>query len=84
VARLGPGQPPAQDEELQEKLTMPVEFLNLSTRCRKCMERLSITTVGELIQHTEEDLLSTPNFGRTSIAEIKNKLSELELALREE
>ena len=84
VAKLAAGLPGQPDEELQEKLSMPVEFLNLSTRGRKCMERLGITTVGELIQHTEEDLLSMPNFGRTSIAEIKNKLSELRLALREE
>jgi len=82
--RLGPGVPAEQSEEMQEKLSMPVEFLGLSTRGRKCMERLNINTVGELIEHTEEDLLSTPNFGRTSIAEIKSKLSELGLALREE
>ena len=48
------------------------------------MERLGIDTVGELIQRTENDLLSTPNFGRTSVSEIKTKLAELGLGLREE
>jgi len=84
VAWLGAGPAGAQDEELQEKLSMPVELLGLSTRCRKCMERLKIKTVGELIEHTEEELLSAPNFGRTSIAEIRDKLAELGLALREQ
>jgi len=73
-----------EDEELREKLSTPVELLGLSTRSRKCMDRLNITTVGELIQRTEEELLSTPNFGRTSVAEIRTRLAEMGLALREE
>jgi DNA-directed RNA polymerase subunit alpha len=72
------------DQEMLEKLSMPVEMLNLSARSRKCMERLEIKSVGQLIDHTEEELLSTPNFGRTSVAEIRAKLAELGLALREE
>jgi DNA-directed RNA polymerase subunit alpha len=73
-----------EDEETREKYAMSVELMGLSTRSRKCMERLNITTVGQLIQHTEDELLSTPNFGRTSVQEIRSKLAEMGLALREE
>ncbi|MFP4026260.1 MAG: DNA-directed RNA polymerase subunit alpha C-terminal domain-containing protein [Candidatus Brocadiia bacterium] len=78
------GRADTQTEEMMEKMDTPVEFLSLSTRCRKCMEKLNIETVGDLVEHTEEELLETPNFGRTSVGEIKTKLSELGLSLSEE
>ncbi len=74
----------ADNPELEKKLTTSVEELDLSTRCRKCMDRLGITTVGELIQHSEEDLLATPNFGSTSMNEVKTKLGAMGLALKGE
>jgi DNA-directed RNA polymerase alpha subunit len=70
------------EDEDDEVPAMSVSELGLSTRSRKCMERLQIQTVGELIRHTEDDLLSAPNFGRTSVAEVKSKLAELGLSLR--
>ena len=70
------------EEEDDELPAMSVSELGLSTRSRKCMDRLQIQTVGELIHHTEDDLLSAPNFGRTSVAEVKSKLAELGLSLR--
>ena len=73
-----------QREGSMQDLDTPVELLNLSTRSRQCMERLGIETVGELVEHTEDELLATPNFGRTSISEIKTKLAEMGLGLREE
>ncbi|MFW6189218.1 MAG: tetratricopeptide repeat protein [Planctomycetota bacterium] len=72
------------DPELQQKLNTAVEELNLSTRSRKCMERLDISTVGELIEHTAEELLTTPNFGSTSIEEVRSKLAEMDLSLKGE
>jgi DNA-directed RNA polymerase subunit alpha len=74
----------APSDEMREVLNMPIELLSLSTRSRKCMERLTIATVAQLVEHTEEELLTTPNFGRTSINEIKAKLAEYGLTLREE
>jgi len=74
----------AENPELERKLSTSVEELDLSTRCRKCMDRLGITTVGELIQHSEEDLLATPNFGSTSMNEVKTKLGAMGLALKGE
>ena len=66
------------------KLDLPIDSLNLSTRSRRCMEKLEISTVGELIGHTEDELLQTPNFGDKSLEEIKEKLANLGLELREE
>lgn len=62
-------------------LGKPVSELELSVRARRCLQRLNIVTVGDLIQHTESDLLSTRNFGQTSLAEIKARLTELGLQL---
>lgn len=58
-----------------------VSELELSVRARRCLQRLNIATVGDLIQHTEQDLLSTRNFGVTSLLEIKQRLTDLNLSL---
>ena len=70
------------DEQLL--LNKPLSFLDLSVRARKCMSRLNITTVGELIRRTQDELLDCKNFGVTSLNEIKAKLSEHGLKLRGE
>ncbi len=62
-------------------LNKPVSELELSVRARRCLQRLNIATVGDLIQHTEQDLLSTRNFGQTSLNEVKARLAELGLTL---
>ncbi len=56
--------------------------LNLSVRSRKCMTRLNITTVGELCQRTPDELMGAKNFGVTSLNEVRAKLTELGLRLR--
>jgi DNA-directed RNA polymerase subunit alpha len=61
----------------------PVGELELSVRSRKCMQRLSITTVGDLCEHSEDELLDCKNFGQTSLNEIKQKLANLGLKLKE-
>ncbi len=73
-----------EEEEADGVMATPVGELNFSTRCRKCMDRLNITTVGELIQYAEDELLDTPNFGVTSLQEVKDKLAELGLELKSE
>ena len=65
-------------------LGKPISELNLSVRSRKCMSRLGITTVGELTSRTADELLSSRNFGVTSLNEVRAKLSELSLSLRNE
>jgi len=66
----------------QAALTKSISDLNLSVRSRKCMSRLGISTMGELLQRTADELLSSRNFGVTSLNEIRSKLSEIDLKLR--
>jgi len=60
-----------------------IDELGLSVRSQRCMERLGIETIGELIQHTSEDLLSSKNFGKASLTEVKDKLAHYGLSLKE-
>jgi DNA-directed RNA polymerase alpha subunit len=62
-------------------LARHVSSLRLNARASKCVERMNITTIGELIAHTGGDLLSAPNFGPGSLKEIEEKLKALGLAL---
>ena len=64
-------------------LLTPISDLNLSVRSRKCMERLGIATVGQLVAHAADELLASRNFGRTSLVEIAEKLTQLGLTLSE-
>ncbi len=68
--------------EEQAAVQLPISDLNLSVRSRKCMTRLGITTIGEILVRTPDELLSAKNFGVTSLNEIRNKLSEVNLKLR--
>ena len=66
----------------QAMLARPVADLNLSVRAKKCMVRLGLQTLGQLIQRTPDELLASRNFGVTSLNEIRGKLSEISLKLR--
>lgn len=72
----------AQPEGNPEVLSRPVSTLELSVRSRKCLQRLGINTVGELAGTSEAELLSSKNFGQTSLTEIKGRLAELGISLR--
>ena len=76
--------PQLQDLSPQEQaaLAQPVSDLNLSVRARKCMNRLGIATIGELCSRTPDELLSAKNFGVTSLNEVRAKLTEMDLKLR--
>lgn len=62
-------------------LVKPVSELELSVRARRCLQRLNVVTLADLIQHSESDLLSTRNFGVTSLNEIKGRLADFGLQL---
>jgi DNA-directed RNA polymerase subunit alpha len=68
-----------ENEGLLGKL---VDDLQLSIRARKCLQKLNIRTLGELIRRTDAELLGVKNFGVTSLNEIKKALSNLGLSLR--
>lgn len=78
--RFRPQQPLSAEE--QALLGKPVSDLNLSVRARKCMNRLGINTLAELIQRTADELLESKNFGMTSLNEVRDKLAQYGLSLR--
>ncbi|MHC4426692.1 MAG: DNA-directed RNA polymerase subunit alpha [Planctomycetota bacterium] len=71
----------AVDEELTQKLSMPVQELELSVRANNCLESAKTDTVGELVKMKEADLLKIRSFGKTSLREIKRKLADIGLSL---
>lgn len=68
--------------DAQALLDRPIADLNLSVRARKCMVRLGVTTIGELIRKSGDDLLECKNFGVTSLNEVRDKLTQMNLKLR--
>ena len=64
-------------------LATPVSEIELSVRSRKALQRLNAATLGELASRTEAELLACRNFGQTSLNEIKQRLAEYGLGLRD-
>jgi len=66
---------------LNDNLYRSVEDLELSVRSANCLRNAEIRHIGELVQKTEAEMLKTKNFGRKSLNEIKQLLSEMDLGL---
>ena len=75
--------PSPVDEQLAADLALPIEDLNFTVRSYNCLKREGVHTVGELITRSEQDLLDIRNFGQKSIDEVKLKLQEMGLALKD-
>lgn len=71
----------AEEDKLNENLFRPVSELELSVRSANCLKNANITLIGELVQKSENEMLKTKNFGRKSLNEIKEILSEMGLSL---
>ncbi len=69
------------DEELISKLKMPIADLELSVRASNCLESASILVVSDLVSMSESDLLKVRSFGRTSLREVKRKLTDMGITL---
>jgi DNA-directed RNA polymerase subunit alpha len=69
------------DPDLQQKLDMTVQDLDLSVRANNCLESAKINSVRELVKKTDSDLLKVRSFGKTSLREVKRKLADLGLSL---
>lgn len=69
------------DPEIQQKLGMTVQELDLSVRANNCLESAKIANVRELVSKTDADLLKVRSFGKTSLREVKRKLADLGLSL---
>lgn len=79
VAALEPGED-SHARELREKLKQPVSILEPSVRSENCMAAANIETLADLVRLSETDVLKIKNFGKTSLKEIKKKLSDLGLS----
>lgn len=75
-------EPEMMTPDEQALLNKPIADLNLSVRARKCMIRLGISTIGELLRRTGDELLECKNFGVTSLNEVRDKLTTHGLKLR--
>lgn len=68
--------------EMQALLSKTIAELNFSVRARKCMTKMDIHTLGDLLKRTGDDLLECKNFGVTSLNEVREKLTTLNVKLR--
>src|SRR5688572_1949554 len=75
---LGPEQ---GEDEVSGVLATPIEDMDLTVRSYNCLKREGVTTIGELVQKSEDDLLEIRNFGQKSIDEVKAKLEDMGLGL---
>lgn len=67
-------------DSINENLYKKVDELELSVRSANCLQNADIVYIGELVQRSEAEMLKTKNFGRKSLNEIKEILSEMGLA----
>jgi DNA-directed RNA polymerase subunit alpha len=70
-----------QKEAFNENLLRSVDELELSVRSANCLKHANIKLIGDLVQKTEAEILATKNFGRKSLNEIKEILTEMGLNL---
>lgn len=70
-----------ENSRLKKLLNMSVNEIELSVRAANCLNNANITTVGQLAQKTEAEMLKYRNFGKKSLNEIKDKLVQLGLGL---
>lgn len=70
-----------EEQELYEKLRLPISELELSVRSSNCLREANIKTISDLVRKTEEDMLNFRNFGKKSLTEIKSLLDGLTLHL---
>jgi DNA-directed RNA polymerase subunit alpha len=77
---IGPS--PAEADHIAA-FALPIDDLDLTVRSYNCLKREGVHTVGELVARTESDLLDIRNFGQKSIDEVKIKLHQLGLSLKD-
>ena len=70
-----------EEDNISEKLFKGVDDLELSVRSANCLKNVGIQYIGDLVQKTDAEMLKTKNFGRKSLNEIKDMLTEMGLSL---
>ena len=69
-----------QTSTLNKYLNMKIDDLELSVRSANCLKSEGLRYIGELVQKDEADMLKTPNFGKKSLYEIKEVLTNMGLS----
>ena len=72
-----------EEDDSSKVLDMTIEDLDLSVRSFNCLKRANINTVADLAEKTEDDMMKVRNLGRKSLEEVKKKLEELGLTLKQ-
>lgn len=80
--RNSPGKPVAKSADARIPFSMPIVDLNLSVRARKCLGRLEIKTLGDLLERTADDLFDAKLFNSRSLEEIRAILKKIGFRLR--
>jgi DNA-directed RNA polymerase subunit alpha len=70
-----------REAKMAQVLAQPVAEVSFSPRVRNALQKLGVNTLGDLVMKSEEDLLSIPNFGRTSLKELKEFMAGKGLSL---
>lgn len=73
-----------EEAEKEKMLVMTIEELDLSVRSYNCLKRAGINTIQELTNKTEAEMIKVRNLGRKSLEEVKQKLENLDLSLRQD
>ncbi|MGO1434045.1 MAG: DNA-directed RNA polymerase subunit alpha [Canibacter sp.] len=76
------GQAPVE-AATESELAIPIEDLDLSVRSYNCLKREGINTVSELVALSEAQLMNIRNFGQKSVFEVRDKLLEMGLSLKD-
>jgi DNA-directed RNA polymerase subunit alpha len=84
AAAILPGSGPSLPSGIdQAVLNKSIDELQFSVRSKKCLQKLNVMTMGELMNYTEPQLMSVKNFGSVSLKEVKEKLGALGYSLRQ-
>lgn len=70
-----------KEDQLMKVLRTPISDFELSVRARNCLSNMDIKSLGDLVSHSEQELLEFKNFGETSLNEIKRVLNQKGLRL---
>jgi DNA-directed RNA polymerase subunit alpha len=75
--------PAPVDVLVSSELSVPIEDLDLSVRSYNCLKREGINTLSELVALSEHQLMNIRNFGQKSVDEVRDKLIEMGLSLKD-
>jgi len=77
------GEEETSERSKNKALELRVEDLDFSVRTYNCLKKEQMNTVGDIVQRTEQDLMTIRNFGKKSLAEVQQKLAQIGLSLKQ-